>query len=154
MNPIFKKLNLKEQKEIFVLNSPESFENNILELDTGLKVKHNVSQSDTIEFYIGFAEMQSDLRKMIEGSASQLEGDALYWLCYPKKSSKKFKSDITRDDGWEAIAQYNMEPVKLVSIDEDWSAMRFRKVEYIKVLNRNKKMIISKEGMEKAKKSK
>mgnify|MGYP005835701873 CR=1 FL=1 len=41
-----------------------------------------------------------------------------------------------------------MEPVRQVAIDEDWSALRFRRVEYIKTMTRSFAMTL--EGKAKA----
>ena len=45
----------------------------------------------------------------------------------PKGTSKRYKSEIHRDTGWQAIGQAGFEPVRAVAIDEDWSALRFRR---------------------------
>ena len=46
-------------------------------------------------------------------------------MAYPKISSG-MKSDITRDQGWDAMKGAGWQGVALVSIDDVWSAMRFR----------------------------
>jgi hypothetical protein len=45
-----------------------------------------------------------------------------------------------------------MESARAVAIDEDWTALRFRKVEFIKTRNSDSKHAISEKGKEKAKK--
>jgi hypothetical protein len=39
----------------------------------------------------------------------------------------------------------------MVSIDDDWSALRFRKVDFIKTMKRREGMVLSKEGKAKIK---
>jgi hypothetical protein len=73
----------------------------------------------------------------------KMEGDAILWMCYPKGSSKKYSCDFNRDNGWEMMGEYDLESVRMVAIDEDWSALRFRKMEFIKTFNRNEKMALS-----------
>jgi len=34
------------------------------------------------------------------------------------------------------MGKAGFEPVRMVAIDEDWSALRFRRVEFIKTMNR------------------
>ena len=34
------------------------------------------------------------------------------------------------------MADAGFEPVRMIAIDEDWSAVRFRRVEFIKTMNR------------------
>ena len=69
------------------------------------------------------------------------------WYCYPKKTSKKYKTDIKRDEAcWQSLGPFNLEGVRQVAIDADWSAVRFRKVEYIKTLKRSARMALSEEA--------
>ncbi|MDI5787736.1 hypothetical protein PO124_02480 [Bacillus licheniformis] len=48
----------------------------------------------------------------------------------PEKSSKVYKgSDCSRDTVAGLLADQGYEPVRQIAIDEDWSALRFRKAE-------------------------
>ncbi len=51
--------------------------------------------------------------------------DAVLWLCYPKRSSK-VDTDLTRDRGWAAVTADGYRGVRQISLDETWSALRFR----------------------------
>jgi hypothetical protein len=78
-----------------------------------------------------------------------LEQDAVLWFAYPKSSSKKYKCDFNRDTGCDILGQNGYEGVRMIAIDEDWSALRFRKAENIKNMKRRKSMAISKTGKRK-----
>ena len=54
-----------------------------------------------------------------------LKPGGLLWFAYPKKSSK-VKTDISRDIIWEGLMSIGIHPVTLISIDDTWSALRFR----------------------------
>jgi hypothetical protein len=152
MDAIFKKLNYKEHSRVFILNAPFSFEENVNSVADRAAVFRAVSEGDEVEFFIAFATQQSEINDIATHVIPQLKGDAVVWLCYPKGTSKKYKCDFNRDTGWAVLGQYNMEPVRAVAIDEDWSALRFRKVEFIKTMTRNDKMTLSEAGKEKANK--
>ena len=77
---------------------------------------------------------------------SRARGDAVIWFCYPKGSSKRFTCDFNRDTGWQVLAAYGFEPVRQVSFDADWSALRFRDVAYIKNLTRRAIFAITEEA--------
>jgi hypothetical protein len=64
--------------------------------------------------------------------AGKAEGDALLWFAYPKGTSKNYQCDFNRDTGWSVIRDAGFDTVRQVAIDDDWSALRFRRVEYIK----------------------
>lgn len=149
MNPIFKKLNFKEQKIIFAINAPSSFEKELESMKEFAKVSTKVKSKDEVEFAICFATKQTEVDTIAKTIAPQLKGDAIFWVCYPKGTSKKYKCDFNRDTGWNIMGKYNLEGVRMVAIDEDWSALRFRKVDYIKTLTR-KFSAISPKGKKKA----
>ena len=66
-----------------------------------------------------------------------MKGDGLIWFAYPKGTSKKYKCEFNRDSGWAELGKHGFEPVRLVAIDEDWSALRFRNAENIKTMTRS-----------------
>ena len=68
--------------------------------------------------------------------ARKAEGDAIVWFAYPKGTSKKYKSQIDRDHGWDVLGDEGFEPVRMMAIDEDWSAKRYRRVGFIKNMTR------------------
>lgn len=55
-----------------------------------------------------------------------LKEPTLFWVAYPKKNST-VKTDLTRDYGWQALKTMGFKPVSLVSIDDTWAALRFRR---------------------------
>jgi hypothetical protein len=75
----------------------------------------------------------------------------LFWWAYPKGSSKNYKCDFNRDTGWQIMGKLGYESVRMVAIDEDWSALRFRKVEFVKIMTRDKSWVLTEEGKRKTK---
>lgn len=130
----FAKLNLKDQAEIVVLNAPASFEPDLKSLK-GVTVRRDAKGGD-IGFSLAFVMTQKDVDTVGPQVAKKAKGDAVVWFAYPKGSSKKYKSQINRDNGWAVMGDAGFEPVRMVAIDEDWSAVRFRRVEFIKTMNR------------------
>ncbi|MEM6723966.1 MAG: hypothetical protein AAF598_08005 [Bacteroidota bacterium] len=140
MDPIFKKMNLKEHSPILVLDAPAAFLPSIQNIK-GLTDIHQSPQAGIrYDFYLAFVEHQVQLDQRILALPERItEGDTVVWFTYPKKSSKQYKSNITRDQGWQGLGTLSFEGVRSVAIDRDWSALRFRKVKYIKVMKRNPK---------------
>ncbi len=146
MDALFKKLNFKDQPELFVLNIPENLLHHLDAMSQFTNVQQQVSEKDVIHFALAFTITQKQLDEAIHAIAPKLKGDAIFWVAYPKGSSKKYKCEFNRDTGWQTMGSFGMEGVRQVAIDEDWSALRFRKVDFIKNFTRNEKMILSKEG--------
>ncbi|WP_082702667.1 hypothetical protein [Pseudacidovorax intermedius] len=147
MSPLFKKLNLSTQATIHVLNAPSSFESELAALE-GVAVKRTIS--GPAEFAIAFVVTQAELTSASSKLAKACVGDSVLWMVYPKGASKKYKCEFNRDSGWPALGEAGFEPVRMVAVDEDWSALRFRRVEYIKVMARNPAGAISTAGKRKA----
>jgi hypothetical protein len=79
-----------------------------------------------------FVRKASEVEEITPVALHNLAVDGILWFCYPKKTSKKFTSDISRDHGWKALNDLEFFGIRMVSIDEDWSAMRFRNIKYIR----------------------
>lgn len=132
MNEILKKLGLKDQSPILVLNAPEDY-NRILEnVDTEI----HREMKGKYKFIQIFVRNLEEAINAAESATQALDGDGHLWLCYPKGTSKNFKTDINRTKAWGLLGSYSFEPVSQISIDEDWSALRYRNVDYIKSMKR------------------
>jgi hypothetical protein len=131
MTKIFDKLNLKDQSEILVLNAPESFEPELGQLPV-LHIHRHLESVAEIRFSLAFVTRKAEVDALAGPIAKRAKGDATVWFAYPKGTSKKYKCDFNRDTGWDALKAAGFDTVRAVAIDEDWSALRFRRVEFIK----------------------
>ena len=153
MLPTLDKLNLKNGKQILVLSAPQSFEPELASLQgvTVLRKLQDLKDLKQIEFSLAFVTRQKEVDTLGPAIARKAVGDAVVWFAYPKGSSKKYKCEINRDHGWGVLGNAGFEPVRMVAIDEDWSAVRFRRAEFIKTLTRGKQHAMSAQGKAKAK---
>lgn len=149
MTPLFKKLNLKDQAQIAVLNSPPDFEPELAALE-GVRVLRAAADFAETGFLLVFATRQDQVDQAAALAAEKTAGDALVWVAYPKMSSKRIACEFNRDTGFDALGKAGFEPVRQVAIDEDWSAVRFRRVEFIKTMRRDQGMALSDQGRRKA----
>jgi hypothetical protein len=131
MSSIFQKLNLKSQSEILVANAPAEFEKELAALE-GVSIARDPKKVKTVAFALLFATRQAEVDALSKGISKKIEGDVVLWFAYPKQSSRKYKCEFNRDSGWSVIRGLGFDTVRMVAIDEDWSALRFRRVEFIK----------------------
>lgn len=129
MSPLFKKLNLGAHGAIHVLNAPASFEPEIEKLD-GVTVKRSVTGA--VGFALAFVKTQAELDAASSKLVKAAQGDALVWMVYPKGTSRKYTCEFNRDSGWHVLREAGFDTVRMVAVDEDWSALRFRRKECIK----------------------
>ena len=145
MADVWGKLNLKDHDEILVVNAPASFEPEVKALD-GVAVKRKPADVKEIAFFLGFVTTQKEVDDLARVIAKKSVPDAVVWFAYPKGTSKKYTSEISRDTGNEALGEAGFEPVRMVAIDEDWTGKRFRRVSFIKNLTRDPRALVSKEA--------
>lgn len=146
MTPLFKKLNFKDQKSIIALNYPPTFESELAGMKDFAVITKDLQAAKEIEFVIVFVTMQSEVDNFVKEINAKLKGDAVIWFCYPKGTSKNYKCDFNRDTGWTSFGELGLEPVRMVAIDDDWSALRFRKVEFIKKITRRESFALTAEA--------
>ncbi|MEO1547480.1 MAG: hypothetical protein AAFU74_12095 [Bacteroidota bacterium] len=149
VTPLFKKLNFKNHEQILVLNPPTEFEQELYAIKNFAVVETDIENIDEIEFVLAFVKDPNAINVLSSKIDEKLKGDGLVWFAYPKKTSKKHTSEISRDTGWEILGKYGFEGVRQVAIDTDWSALRFRKVEYIKTMKRKTSFAMTKKGKQK-----
>ena len=136
MPTLFTKLNLKDQSPVHVLHAPASFEVALTEL-AGRIVQRSVTPNDPVTFAIAFAVTQAELDAVSATLVATAIGDAVVWIAYPKQSSRRYRCEFNRDAGWSVLAAGGFETVRMVAIDEDWSALRFRRAEYVGTMTRD-----------------
>jgi hypothetical protein len=131
MTSVLQKLNLKAQREIVVFNVPASFEPELARLES-VRILRNPKKPAAVQFALAFVTQQTELDRLSRILAADSEDDVLLWFAYPKGTSKRYTCEFNRDTGWHIIRAAGFDSVRQVAIDEDWSALRFRRVEYIK----------------------
>lgn len=144
---VFGKLQLKDQQDIVILDAPESFEKEIGALKA---VRVHRKFIGAARFSLAFLTTPAQLERYALALGKHAAGDAAVWVAYPKGSSKRYKSELHRDSGWKPMGALGFEPVRMIAIDEDWSALRFRKAEFIKTMKRGAEHAISTAGRAKA----
>ena len=131
MATVFEKLNLKDQQEIVVLHAPASFEPEMARLAV-MTIHHNLASVAETGFVLAFVTKKAEVDALAKQIAKKAKGDAVVWFAYPKGTSKKYKCDFNRDTGWDVLKAAGFDTVRAVAIDEDWTGLRFRRVEFIK----------------------
>ena len=146
MTTLFKKLNFKDHDPIAILQSPDSFISERKAMQAFARIDAAWKEGVSYPFVLVFVETQAALTAFAAQLPGKLAEDAILWVAYPKRSSKKYRSDIGRDEGWQPLGDLGYEGVRMVAIDADWSALRLRETRYIKTMKRDPKRSMSKEG--------
>jgi hypothetical protein len=146
---VLKRLQFKaaDHARIYVWKAPPEVRSVLdeMSLQTTVATAPGCKKSDT--FAVFFVENCAAIKEAAPLAAAKFAGDGVLWFAYPKKSSKRYKgTDISRDNGWQPLGDVGFEPVRQIAIDSDWSALRFRRVEFIKSLKRDASRAMTGEG--------
>jgi hypothetical protein len=79
------------------------------------------STDGTHDWILLYVDNRAALEAGIAGAAAALASPGTLWIAYPKGSSKR-QTDLTRDQGWDALKDADLMWLSLVSVDETWSA--------------------------------
>ena len=124
--PIPQKLFIKENYVVLLVNEPEGYRDLLIDLPDGVQVVS--SSSEPVDFVHLFVRDKAELEDHLEKTNEYVKKDGLFWLSYPKGTSKT-KTDINRDSIWAYSKTLGIRPVTMISIDDTWSAMRFKPIE-------------------------
>jgi hypothetical protein len=132
MKKLFEKLNYKGNNRIAVLNSEEHFAASLSLVLSGVTIDSEIDPRFPYDFILIFVRNKVEVEIFTPIALHNLLCDGVLWFCYPKKNSKKFRSDIDRDHGWKTLNDAGFHGIRMVTIDDDWSALRFRNIKFIK----------------------
>ena len=118
MPSVSKKLLLKARDCLLLVDPPDGHR----ELFNDVEIVDGSGEAPHVLLYVRNKE---ELAGRLPAAARRLLGDGTLWVAYPK--AKKLGTDLNRDSLWKAMKPKGFEGVRLVSLDDTWSAMMFRK---------------------------
>jgi hypothetical protein len=107
------KLQLKPGQSLAVHSTVD-----VAELLPGVTVQQD---GDALLVFVTDRDDLTSVQRQIVASAA---ADRLTWVAYPKAG--QLGTDLNRDKLAAALTEHGIRPVRQVSIDELWSALRFR----------------------------
>ncbi|HTB22168.1 MAG TPA: hypothetical protein VK914_05640 [bacterium] len=122
MQAVLKKLFFKGQAPALVLNAPPEAKALAAAFGPGALSRPKGKAA----FALAYAVDKAAAAKLAKAAPKFLEEGALFWVAYPKGSSRKYKADINRDTLNTLMEGFGFDGVSLVALDEDWSAMRYK----------------------------
>ncbi|WP_019988257.1 hypothetical protein [Rudanella lutea] len=146
MEALIKKLNFTNQATALLLNVPTELADLTAALGARTSVAQQLESTENAQFVMAFVQQLNQVEQMANWVALHTEGDAVVWLVYPKQSSKNYTCAFNRDTGWASMGAAGFEPVRMVAVNDDWSALRFRRVGFVKKMTRDPKGALTAEG--------
>lgn len=126
LNPdLIKKMKFKEGDRLIVIDKEKVHKPSPIR---GIITTNEISEADRI---LLFADSTSSLQSSFLKILKSISKETILWIAYPKKSSG-IKTDLDRDHGWEILSKNGYEGVALISLNDTWSAVRFKKADEVK----------------------
>ncbi|OKL40955.1 YdeI/OmpD-associated family protein [Pontibacter flavimaris] len=125
MADLGKKLQLKKEQCLLLLQAPDEVAQALQHEDHTFTRADEAPGIGSYAAVLLFVQRAAELAQLAPQAVALLQPESILWIAYPKKSSG-IKTDLTRDNGWQVMAQMQYEPVRQVAVDEVWSALRFR----------------------------
>ena len=127
-NSLLKKLQLKGDQRAVIINPPLGYLDELGPLPESVELAQQAEGS--FDFVQVFARNMGELQRFLPTALQAVKHDALLWIAYPKGGAKA-GTDLNRDILWNAVAEHHFSGVTLISLNEVWSAMRFRPSEKV-----------------------
>jgi hypothetical protein len=122
---IAQKLFIKTGNKFLLINPPQGYLAQIGELPDGVIILSD--SSCLVEVIQVFLAKRAELEAQLPRLAGLLAPNGIIWVTYHKGTSK-VKTDINRDTINAYAHTIGLEGVAMISIDEDWSALRLKLV--------------------------
>ena len=119
---IFEKLQLKPGRSMVILNAPHGYIQSAGSLPSNAGISERSGPAFIIQVFI---RSRDELESQFSSLASLVEKNGILWISYPKLTSK-LKGDINRDTINQFAQNRGWTGVSIISIDEDWSALRLK----------------------------
>lgn len=118
---VARKLQIRDATTVVVLNRPAGID---LDFPADCLVLSEPAVAGTADAVISFVISATDLDAIATPAIAAARDDRLAWIAYPK--SHQLGSDLNRDTLAALVMARGATPVRSVSIDGVWSALRFR----------------------------
>eukprot|EP00928_Gymnodinium_smaydae_P026720 TRINITY_DN20897_c0_g1_i1.p1 TRINITY_DN20897_c0_g1~~TRINITY_DN20897_c0_g1_i1.p1 ORF type:complete len:183 (+),score=39.58 TRINITY_DN20897_c0_g1_i1:174-722(+) len=145
MAALIGKLQLKPGMKLIVSKAPPELSKDLQALSKAV----GSAKPDLASAYLYFVRSDAELEKLAAPAAKKAGEDGLLWIAHPKKTSKKYVSEMSRNHSFKAFGRHDFEMVRQISLDDDWSCIRLRSVAKIKAMTRSKGFCLTASGKRK-----
>ena len=121
------KLQVRAGAKLWLINVPRVLAE---ELSAGAEVEI-VHEKDAYDGVLAFFETPAEVPALVPRILKEMPRDGLLWVGYRKGAAGK-AAGLNRDTGWDVLDEAGWRPVRAISIDDEWSGLRFRPADLVK----------------------
>jgi len=123
--PLAKKLGIKLNTTIALINPPPDFTETLGKLPKGTTITKTANEKPNI--VIWFTKTWKDLETGITKIATPLAPTAKLWIAWPKKQEAEISTDLTQAIVRKTGLTHGLVDYKICAINKTWSALLFTK---------------------------
>lgn len=132
LSPLAKKLRMKAAHHVVVLNAPPAYLAELAPAPADLRMAIKTGETyDVVQLFVNNAD---ELRALGAGAVRAVKPDGLLWIAYPKGGKTRGATDLPTTPSWnkrdvlgEFTGELGYKPVAFLQIDENWTALRFKR---------------------------
>jgi len=118
--PVAERLQVKGERRLAVIGAPA-------DLDKAIGVKKARADAAKADVILLFVPNRAELDAQLPMVLKKALPVAILWLAYPKLTSN-LAADLSRDVIHALAPKYGLDTVSQIAIDDDWSALRLKRV--------------------------
>jgi hypothetical protein len=118
--PVAERLQVKGERRLAVVGASAALEKTV----GAAKARADLARADVV---LLFASDRAGLEARLPDVLENVQDAAILWIAYPKLSSG-LAADLSRDIIHALAPKYGLDTVSQIAIDEDWSALRLKRV--------------------------
>lgn len=117
---LLKKLRLNTAKPLWLINAPAD----CAEYFTDFKISKKLGKEKPVPQLLLFTLDSGELHHYLSIVADHVGHETVFWILYPKKSGA-ISSDLIQMKHWQIVTTYGYRGQTSVSLNDDWSGIRF-----------------------------
>jgi hypothetical protein len=118
--PVAERLQVKGDRRLAVIGASAALD----KIVGAAKARADVAKADVV---LLFAPDRAGLDARLPDTLKKMSAAAILWVAYPKLTSK-LAADLSRDVIHALAPTHGLDTVSQIAIDEDWSALRLKRV--------------------------
>jgi hypothetical protein len=122
--PLAQRLQIKPGMRVLLAHATEGFAGLLEPLPDGVTIE-TTATAPAYDAVVVCVSSIAEAEAHTAVAGQHVAPGGLFWACYPKKSGS-IRTDITRDRGWSTLMAAGWGPVQQVSVNDTWSALRWR----------------------------
>ena len=118
--PVAERLQVKGARRLAVIGAAPA-------LDKMIGVKNSRAEVGDADVVLLCVPGRAAFDAKLPGLLKKMRKDAILWIAYPKLTSS-LAADLNRDVIRELAPKHDLDTVSQIAIDEDWSALRLKRI--------------------------